>query len=323
MSTLMINGRIVEGADQTVSAFDAGLQHGVGLFETFTAGVRSGAPWALHLEDHVERLARSARELGLSESVREAGLADAAIKAVLHAGLDRARVRLTLTGGDLNLLHAANNPGAPARVLPTILIHVQPATPYPEDMFERGVSVVLADLRVNPLDPAAGHKTLNYWSRLRELQRAASQRAAEALVFQVTNHLAGGCVSNCILVGRRGDRIELLTPIARGEEQDIAGAGDASGSQGAVLPSPVLPGVVRAWALEQANRCGYHVVRRMISIDDVLRADEVLLTNSSWGVLPVVRVESKDIGEGQVGPIARELRRAWIEAIEEASDPMN
>lgn len=321
MSTLMINGRIVEGSDQTVSAFDAGLQHGVGLFETFTAGVRGGAPWALHLEEHVERLARSARELGLSESVREAGLADAALKAILHAGLDRARVRLTLTGGDLNLLNAAQT-GTPARVLPTVIIHVQPATAYPEDMFERGVSAVLADMRVNPLDPAAGHKTLNYWSRLRELQRAASQRAAEALVFQVTNHLAGGCVSNCILVQREDDRIQLVTPIARGEEQDVASA--AGGSQsGAIVPSPVLPGVTRAWAIEEATSRGYRVLRRMISINDVLKADEVLLTNSSWGVLPVVKVEAEAIGDGVVGPIAKELRRAWNEAIDEASDPMN
>lgn len=317
----MINGRIVEGSEQTVSAFDAGLQHGVGLFETFTAGVRGGAPWALHLEEHVERLARSARELGLSDSVREAGLADAALKAILHAGLDRARVRLTLTGGDLNLLNAAQT-GTPARVLPTVIIHVQPATAYPEDMFERGVSAVLADMRVNPLDPAAGHKTLNYWSRLRELQRAASQRAAEALVFQVTNHLAGGCVSNCILVQREDDRIQLVTPIARGEEHDVASAAGASQS-GAIVPSPVLPGVTRAWAIEEAASRGYRVLRRMISINDVLKADEVLLTNSSWGVLPVVKVEAEAIGDGVVGPIAKELRRAWNEAIDEASDPMN
>ncbi len=321
MSILQINGRTVDSAAGTLSALDAGLQHGVGLFETFTAGVRGGKAWALHLDEHVERLASSARELGLSDAVREAGLADAALKAVLHAGLDIARVRLTITGGDLNLLHAAQDPSKPARVLPTVIVHVQPATAYPDEMFERGVSVVLADLRVNPLDTSAGHKTLNYWMRLRELQRAASRRAAEALVFQVTNHLAGGTVSNCILVSREDERIKLTTPIARGEEQEAAGA-QASGTSGAVMPSPVLPGVTRAWALEQARARGYRIERRMIGINDLLKADEVLLTNSSWGVLPVVKVEAEAIGDGVVGPIAQELRRAWLEAIDEASDAM-
>lgn len=318
----MINGRVVEGAEQIVSAFDAGLQHGVGLFETLSAGVRGGRPWALHLEEHVERLAGSARELGLSETVREAGLASMVEKAVLHAGLDRARVRVTLTGGDLNMLTAQADPTKPRRIQPTIIVHVQAATPYPDDMFERGVAVVLADLRVNPLDPAAGHKTINYWSRLRELQRAAGQRAAEALIFQVTNHLAGGCVSNCILVRRQDQRIELVTPIARGEEQDVAGEAGRE-SQGAVLPSPVLPGVTRGWVIDQAEARGYNMFRRMISVDEVLKADEVLLTNSSWGVLPVVKVEAEAIGDGVVGPIGKELRRAWQEAIEEASDPLD
>src|SRR5205814_2137459 len=65
---------------------------------------------------------------------------------------------------------------------PTVLIVAQPVTRYPEAMFERGVTVVLADARANPLNPFEGHKTLNYWWRLRELQTAARKGAGEALV---------------------------------------------------------------------------------------------------------------------------------------------
>ena len=64
------------------------------------------------------------------------------------------------------------------------MIVVQPATEYPAEMFERGVMAVIADMRVNPLDPMSGHKTLNYWGRLRELQAAAAKRAGEAIVFR-------------------------------------------------------------------------------------------------------------------------------------------
>jgi branched-subunit amino acid aminotransferase/4-amino-4-deoxychorismate lyase len=182
-------------------------------------------------------------------------------------------------------------------------------------MFDRGVMVTIADWKANPLDMFQGHKTVNYWARLRELQVAASKRAGEALVFQVSNHLAGGCVSNVILVK---DGV-AITPIARGEESEAAGhegvMGDAetSGRGRAVLPSPVLPGITRRWALDWCAANDVEVVKRMVAIDDVLNADEVLLTNSSWGVLPVVRVESHTIGAGEPGTLGGELVQAWRE----------
>ncbi|MHC4107408.1 MAG: hypothetical protein ACYSTY_04900 [Planctomycetota bacterium] len=54
----------------------------------------------------------------------------------------------------------------------------------------------------------------------------------------------------------------------------------------------------------------------MLDIGDVLSADEVFLTNSSWGVLPVVGVEREKIGQGQVGEITRRLRQAWLELVD-------
>ena len=54
----------------------------------------------------------------------------------------------------------------------------------------------------------------------------------------------------------------------------------------------------------------------MLTIDDLLDADEVLLSNSGWGVLPVVRVEQKEIGDGTVGAATTKLREAWLELVE-------
>lgn len=303
MPGVFINGRFVDRGDATVSAFDAGVQHGVGLFETMFAG----AGGVLHLHEHVDRLVGSARALGLSTTLRAAALEEAVRRTAERAGPHgRWRLRLTITGGDLNLLErGAGNTGHD----PTVLISATPATHYPAEMFERGVGVVVADLRVNPLDPLAGHKTLSYWGRLRELQNAAGKRAGEALVFQVTNHLAGGCVSNAMLV-KAGT---LVTPIARGEEDEVA-RGDEEATErrsGAVLPSPVLPGIVRRWAMDWARGAGIDVQRRLVRIEDVLAADELMLTNSSWGVLPVVKVEAEAIGDGVVGPITRKLCAAW------------
>ena len=213
-----LNGQFLERDDARVSVFDAGFQHGVGLFETMLA--RNGRVFRPHR--HVQRLVDSASMLRLTERLRAEPLLDAIDLALAENGLDDARIRLTLTGGDLNLLQSSGT--APND--PTILIVVQPPTPYPDAFFTDGITLLVADGRVNPFSAMQGHKTLNYWERIAALQIAASRGAGEALWLNVSNHLASGSVSNLFLV-RDG---ALLTPIARGEEE--AGA----------LPAPVLPG---------------------------------------------------------------------------------
>lgn len=292
MTEIFLNGQFIDRHDARVSASDAGLLHAVGLFETMTARATPDGVVVDGLEEHLDRLQASAAELGLSRDLKTGPLGEALIETVRRSGYDRARVRLTITGGDLNLLRATGR-GAHT---PTVLIDAQPATQYPETMFTRGVMAVIADAKANPLDPTAGHKTLNYWWRLRELQTAAGRGAGEAIVLQVSNHVCGGCVSNLFVV-RDGT---LVTPIARGEEQEIGGKG--------AIPSPVLPGITRARVLKEAKKMGLAVERRMMGIGDVLDADEVFLTNSSWGVLPVTAVEAEPVGSGEVGEISRSIR---------------
>ena len=353
MATVFLDGSFVDTSSAKISAFDAGFQHGVGLFETMLA-VRSSSGEAavvLHMDEHLQRISRSAASLGLSKSMRIGALGEAVRRTVEKAVAEsqdtaRFRIRVTISGGDLNLLSASRpsqqgSGSSQAEHSPTLLIHVQPAAMYPAEMFTQGVLVTIADWKANPLDAFQGHKTLNYWPRLRELQIAAGKRASEALVFQVTNYLAGGCVSNALVV-KNG---VVYSPIARGEEEDVLaesemGRDAKSGSssrqatddndseslsdegdlkvnnydaapKGAAIPSPVLPGVVRKWAMDMAESQGIRCERRMLTIHDVLGADEVMLTNSSWGVLPVVAVEANVIGDGHVGKIAGHLVDAW------------
>ncbi len=289
MAVVWLNGGFVDAGEARVSVFDAAVQHGVGLFETLLA-IHSEP---IMLEAHLARLARSAVELGLTRQLRTAPLAEAVCAVCRRAGLARARVRVTITGGDLQLRDAA----AGREHNPTIVITAQEAAAHPAALFERGALVTIADLRLNPLDPFAGHKTLFYWPRLRALQSAAAKGADETLLLQVTNHLACGAVSNLFVV-KDGS---LRTPIAQGEEAE----------EGAELPSPVLPGVTRAWAIEAAQGLGASTAKRMLSVDDLLEADEAFLTNSMWGVLPVTRVEAEAVGDGVVGELTARLVERW------------
>lgn len=305
--TVWINGKFVDRAAATVSAFDSAFQHGVGLFETMiAAGGR-----VFRLERHLARLARSAAELGLNRDLKTALLAevveDVVSKSRLAEGDARARVRVTLTAGDLSLLRpvpaGAEPPNAPPAdpPAPTLMIAVTPSTQYPAEMFTRGVGVMVPEARAPRHDPHAGHKTVNYWWRLRALREAAAVGMGECLILSDTNHICGGAVSNIFLVKSGA----LLTPHAR---TDAAEPG---------APSPVLPGVTRGAVIELAGEAGLVVERRVLDINSVLEADEVFLTNSGWGVLPVVRIEGHVIGAGGPGPVTAKIRAMWERAVRE------
>lgn len=292
--TAWINGSFVDDAEARIGLFDAGFQHGIGLFETMLA--REGA--VLDFEAHLDRLAASARELRLFDPLRTEPLAEAVQQALAKSGLRDARIRITLTAGDMGRPFAGANAAGEktAAPQPTLAIHVQPPTRYPDELFEKGVAVSVAENRANPLDRFAGHKTLMYWPRIAAVQRAAEVGCAEALWFTVTNHLASGSVSSVFLVkdGR------LRVPFARGEEAEGA------------MRAPVLPGCTRAKVLMWAEGEGRAVERANLAIDDVLAADEIFLTNSSWGVMPVVRVERHQVGSGAPGSVARAMRARWL-----------
>jgi branched-subunit amino acid aminotransferase/4-amino-4-deoxychorismate lyase len=94
----------------------------------------------------------------------------------------------------------------------------------------------------------------------------------------------------------------VRTPVARGDAEPSP------------IPSAVLPGITRAFVIEAARARGMEVRIERISVDDILSADECFLTNASWGVLPVTRLEQESIGRGEPGDVAATLREAWIEA---------
>lgn len=288
-----VNGALVPLEEARVSLFDAGFQHAIGLFETMHA--RHGR--VFRLMAHLERLRESAEQLRLMEVIRIGPLARAVEDTLEASALAHARVRLTMTGGEMMLAPGVTK-RSDVRHDPTIAIVPQAATLYPEALYERGVRVRVATGRQNALDAFAGHKTLWYWPRLAELQEASRLGCSESLWFTVSNRLASGCVSNVFVV-RAG---MLLTPTARGEAESC----------------PILPGITRHAVIDLARRLGLEVrMSATISIDDVLSADELFLTNSSWGILPVTHVEAGTIGPGTVGALTRHLREEY-EALVEA-----
>ncbi|MCH2134219.1 MAG: aminotransferase class IV [Phycisphaerales bacterium] len=300
-----LNGEVVSESEAQVSVFDSGIQHAVGLFETMSAHNAR----IFRVMEHAERLVESSRTLLMSQRLQAGPLAEAAERLLAQNTMTEARIRLTVTGGNLNMLQAAEG----GHVDPTVLIVIQPPTNYPPVFFSQGVEVCLAAGRENPWTPMAGHKTLNYWPRIHALQMAGLAGASEALWLDPAAHLMSGCVSNLFII-RDGC---LQTPWARGEQSE---SGETS---------PVLPGITRGAVIECAEAAGITVQRMNLTLDDLLQADEAFLTNSSWQVLPVrglrlqrrqedgtPGVESRPIGAGSVGSMTTQLRRDLLDLIE-------
>lgn len=275
-TTVCLNGAFVSAADARVSVFDGGFLHGAGLFETMRA--ENGT--VFRLESHVARLRRSAERL--LRPIERSQLPDAALcRELLHRNeLSSARLRLTVTSGEL---HGDGGEDEPRL---TVCLTAARLAGYPAAHYEQGIAVNLATARTTPTDPLAGHKCTSYLPRLLGLREARRARCVESLWFTTTNHLAEGCVSNVFLVQRGA----LRTP---------------------PLSTPVLPGIARGVVIELAKEFEVEVGESVLGIEDLLGAEEVFLTNAIMQVMPVVRVERHDVGDGRVGAVARRFLEGY------------
>jgi len=87
----------------------------------------------------------------------------------------------------------------------------------------------------------------------------------------------------------------------------------------------VLAGVSRKTVLEIADHLGISAVTRPLSVDELLAADEVFLSSSGGGVIPIVRVNETIYGNGVKGPISVRLNETYWQwtTLEKYRDPIN
>ena len=273
-----LNGALLPESEATISIYDGGWLHGAALFETMRA-----ENWTVfRLQDHLRRLHRSAETL-LRIVHPEVLPTPAKLRDLLvknhHAD---ARIRLTVSAGAM-LPGAGPSDGGPGL---TVLATTAGLDAYPAKLYEQGMHIAVCNFRQSRTDPLASHKTTAMLDRLLALRAAHGVKCAEALWFTTDNYLSEGCISNVFVV-KDGT---LKTP---------------------PLDTPVMPGIARRVVLEVAQRDGLSCREEALTIDDVLDADELLLTNAIMQVMPVIRVESRDIADGRVGPVAKALLKGY------------
>ena len=270
MEKVFLNDKLVDIDKASISVTDSGFLYGAGLFETMRS--HNGVVFAL--KDHLDRLFVSAGTLSINNPYDREYIAEAINKVLVANNLTDARLRLTLTNGPMA--------ESEERRKSTLLITAAKLQVYPPEYYKKGVMVVLCPFRQNPIDPTSGRKTTSYFSRMIALNMAHQKRAAEALWFTVDNRLAEGCISNVYLVK---DSVLYTPPIT----------------------TPVLPGVARKTVCQLALQNSIKLTEKDLSIDDVLSADEIFLTNVIMQVMPIIKVEKHTVGDGQVGPVTKKL----------------
>ncbi len=290
MPFIWLNGNFIDESAASVSLRDTGLLHAAGVFTT----MRSYGGRVFRVDHHLKRLRDSCEALFVPLTYPDAALMEAIDELLKRNELSDARLRLTVTRGQ-----AIQDPLHGLRLVPNVFITASSLESYPAEFYQRGMTVVLLDeQKLNPYDIQAGHKTLNYFSRLAALREANRRGAGEALWFNVHNYLQSGSISNVFIV-KAGT---LLTPPTPQEMLEPAVRDSI-----AYPKSAVLPGIMRGAVLEVAKRSGIEVRLAGINVNHLLEADEVFLTNSIMQVMPVCRIERTAIGDDRPGPLTRDI----------------
>ncbi len=262
-----------------VSVFDRGFLYGDSVYET--VATVNGRPFAL--AEHLDRLARSAERIGLRLPPRSQ--IEEAVAATLAAAANaESRIRVVVTRGQTGPDVGLDLDPAAAQAPQLVVIVLPLATPSPE-MYQRGVGVEIVSIARNDaraIDPAV--KSGNYLNNVLALGEARRRSGAyEAILCAPSGSVAEGSTSNVFVV--------------------IDGQVRTPG-----LAVGILEGVTRAKVLEICRREAIPVAEvDYLSADEVRSAQEVFITSSTRGILPVTTVDRRAVGQGQPGPVTRRL----------------
>lgn len=191
MNLVWVNGELVDAADAAVSPFDHGLLTGDGVFETLR--IYRGTPFARRR--HLERLAQSARGLGLR--LPEFDLAGAMDAVTAANDVTDGRLRVTVTGGVAPLGSDRGD------AVPSAIVATGPLVAWPPT-----TEVVVVPWRRNEHGALTGLKTTSYGENVVALAYAHERGAGEALFLNTAGDLCEGTGSNVFLVLDG----ELVTP---------------------------------------------------------------------------------------------------------------
>ena len=142
-----------------------------------------------------------------------------------------------------------------------------------------GVNTIIASVRRDPVD-ATSHevKSLNYLNSILAKWEAIDAGVAEAIMLDTQGFVSEAPAENIFIVTKG----KIETPST---------------------DSAILNGVTRKRVIKIAQDLGFEVSERRITPFDLINAEEVFMTGTLAEIVPIVKVNGRSIGDGNVGSV--------------------
>jgi branched-chain amino acid aminotransferase len=275
-----VNGDLLHRDKAGISPFDSAVQGGDAVWE----GLRLYNGRIFKLDEHLDRLERSARALSFEEIPPREKIIDE-IKRTLAANKmrDGAHIRLTLTRGvkiTSGMDPRLNQSG------PTLIVLAEHKPPV---YAKTGLSLITSKIRRPPpdvLDARIHHANLLN-SILAKIE-ANNAGADDALMLDTREFVAETNATHVFIV-RNSDESRAEGELATGR----------------VLACP--EGITRATVIEICAAEKIRCVETDLSLADVYSANEIFCTGTMGELAGVIRVDDRQIGDGRIGPLTRRL----------------
>lgn len=282
-----VNGKLVPESEATVSVLDRSFLYGDGAFDTMVA--RAGR--IFRLDAHLDRLFRSLQVLRIPPPMSKADLRTAALDLMRRNGMVDGFLRVVVTRGACSYisLDPRTATGGPTVVMLTRAAELPQALAGLHGR-RQGIRAVTASVRKTPAASLESRvKSNNYLNNILARWEAIDAGVDEAILLDFRGCVTEGSGDNVFAV--RGDR--LLTPPAVN----------------------ILEGITRGAILSLAPRAALVAEERDLTPYDLYTADEVFLTSTVVGVLPVLELDGRRIGAGAAGPAALRLQALYEELV--------
>ncbi|BCM24402.1 branched-chain-amino-acid aminotransferase [Methyloradius palustris] len=280
------DGKMVPWREATTHVLTHTLHYGMGVFEGVRAYKTDKGTAIFRLQEHTDRLFRSAHILGMKMPFDRATVAAAQKAAVRENNLESAYIRPMA-------FYGAEAMGISAKTLSTHLIvgAWKWGAYMGEDALKHGIRVKTSSFSRHHVNVTMckAKANGNYMNSILAHQEAAIDGYDEALLLDVDGFVAEGSGENIFIV-RNG---KLITP-------DLTSA---------------LEGITRDTIVQLAGEIGLQVVEKRITRDEVYSADEAFFTGTAAEVTPIRELDNRSIGEGKRGPITEQLQTMYFDAV--------
>jgi branched-chain amino acid aminotransferase len=271
---IYISGKFYDKENAKVSVYDHGFLYGDGVFE----GMRSYGGKVFRLKQHLDRLWNSAKAIWLKMPISQEEMAKAVNDTLAKNSIKDGYIRLIVTRGAGALGLDPNRCSEPQVIV--IADHIQL---YPQEMYANGLEIVTASTIRNhtaALNPRI--KSLNYLNNIMAKIEGLQAGCVEALMLNAKGEVAE-CTADNIFIVRGG---VLQTP---------------------PIDAGILEGITREAVIELAGELKIPVQQIALTRHDIFIADECLITGSAAEIIPVVKLDSRVIGDGKPGPLTKKL----------------